>query len=99
LKRRFPYVRFVWLMGSDNLLTFHRWRNWQQLAKALPIAIVMRPGAVLASLTARAARQFAGLRTPQRERALATMRPPALAVLDARRSNASATALRQRRLG
>jgi nicotinate-nucleotide adenylyltransferase len=99
LKRRFPQVRFVWLMGSDNLLTFHHWRNWQRLAKSLPVAIVMRPGAILAPLTARAARQFTRLRTPQCERGLATTRPPALAVLDARRSNASATVLRRRRLG
>jgi nicotinate-nucleotide adenylyltransferase len=99
LKKRFPQVRFVWLMGSDSLLTFHRWRNWQRLAKAVPIAVVMRPGTILAPLTARAAQRFARLRTPQSERMLATTRPPALAMLEARRSNASATALRQRRLG
>lgn len=99
LKTRFPQVHFVWLMGSDNLLTFHRWRSWQRLVKALPIAVVMRPGTILAPLTARVAQRVARLRTPQCERMLATTRPPALAVLEARRSNASATALRQRRLG
>ncbi len=30
LKRRFPRVRFVWLMGSDNLEQFARWRRWQR---------------------------------------------------------------------
>lgn len=99
LKQRFPSVRFVWLMGSDNLLTFHRWRNWQRLAKSVPIAVVMRPGTILAPLTARAAQRFARLGQSQCERTLVTTRPPALAVLEARRSNASATALRQRRLG
>jgi nicotinate-nucleotide adenylyltransferase len=98
LKERFPQIHFVWLMGSDNLLTFHRWRNWQRLANSLPVAIVLRPGAILAPLTAQAARQFA-MGSQQSERMLATARPPALAVLDARRSNASATALRRRRLG
>lgn len=98
LKQRFPAVHFVWLMGSDNLLAFHRWHDWQRLAMTLPIAIVLRPGTVLASLTARAARQF-GVDAPQSERRLATARPPAFVVLDAKRSPASATALRWRRLG
>lgn len=98
LKDRFPQVHFVWLMGSDNLLAFHRWRDWQGLAKALPIAIVLRPGTVFAPLSARAARQFA-MSAPRPERMLATARPPALSILDAKRSDASATAVRRQRLG
>ena len=98
LKTRFPDIHFVWLMGSDNLLAFHRWRNWQRLAHTIPIAIVIRPGTVLAPLTARAAQCFAH-GTRRSERTLATARPPALAVLEARRSSASATGLRRRRLG
>jgi nicotinate-nucleotide adenylyltransferase len=96
LKARFPGLHFVWLMGSDNLLAFHRWRNWQHLARKVPIAIVTRPGTVLAPLTAKAAQRFA--RSARRsERTLAAAPAPALAVLEARRSSASAT--HQRRLG
>ena len=98
LKERFPHIHFVWLMGSDNLLSFHRWRDWKRLAKTLPIAIVLRPGAILAPLTARAAQQFA-LSARQSARTLAIAHPPAVAVLDAKRSHASATALRRQRLG
>ena len=29
LRRRFPQVHFIWLMGSDNLEQFSRWRRWQ----------------------------------------------------------------------
>ena len=36
LQRRFPHVHFVWLMGSDNLLQFSRWRNWRQNILAGP---------------------------------------------------------------
>ena len=98
LKRRFPQVHFVWLMGSDNLLSFHRWRDWKRLADMLPIAIVLRPGTILAPLSARAARQFAvSARRPPR--LLATTRPPALTVLDAKRNYESATALRRQRFG
>lgn len=98
LEQRFSQVHFVWLMGSDNLLSLHRWRDWKRLAQAIPIAIVLRPGTILAPLTARAARQFP-LNAPQSERNLATARPPAFAVLDAKRSQASATALRRQRVG
>lgn len=44
LKRRFPGRRFVWLMGSDNLAQFHKWRNWRQIAREMPIAVIARPG-------------------------------------------------------
>jgi nicotinate-nucleotide adenylyltransferase len=95
LTKRFPALRFVWLMGSDNLMTFHRWRDWQALACRVPIAVVMRPGTALAALASKAARHLASFR-PSDERRLATTPPPALAILDAKRSAASATAIRAR---
>jgi nicotinate-nucleotide adenylyltransferase len=44
LARRFPQHRFVWLMGSDNLAQFHRWRSWRAIARSMPIAVIARPG-------------------------------------------------------
>jgi nicotinate-nucleotide adenylyltransferase len=44
LKRRFPRHRFIWLLGSDTLATFHFWRDWRGLARELPIAVIRRPG-------------------------------------------------------
>ena len=29
LKAHCPGVRFVWIMGADNLRSFHRWQNWR----------------------------------------------------------------------
>jgi nicotinate-nucleotide adenylyltransferase len=52
LQRRFPDVRFTWLMGSDNLEQFAHWRRWRDIAARIPIAVVRRPGSVLASLHA-----------------------------------------------
>lgn len=43
LKRLYPGVRFVFVMGADNLETFRRWRNWRRLARSAPFAIVSRP--------------------------------------------------------
>lgn len=44
LRRRYPRFRFVWLMGADNLAQFHRWRDWRAIARAVPIAVIARPG-------------------------------------------------------
>lgn len=44
LRRRFPKVEFVWLMGSDNLAQFHMWRDWRGIARTMPIAVIARPG-------------------------------------------------------
>jgi nicotinate-nucleotide adenylyltransferase len=88
LTRRFRGVRFVWLMGSDNLDQFHRWRRWEEIAALVPIAVVLRPGSVLAPLRAKAMRRFA----LSREQTLRP--PPAIIVVDGRRNEANATAIR-----
>lgn len=44
LVRRYPSRRFIWIMGSDNLRQFHRWKNWRDIARMMPIAVVARPG-------------------------------------------------------
>lgn len=44
LSRRYPKHEFVWVMGSDNLVEFHRWRQWRTIARTMPIAVVARPG-------------------------------------------------------
>jgi nicotinate-nucleotide adenylyltransferase len=91
LQKRFPYVDFVWLMGSDNLEQFSRWRRWQKIAARIPIAVVRRPGTVLASLHAGLARRL-GV-------SLRLASAPSLVVLDGPRSAESSTALRERALG
>lgn len=45
LKRRYPGVEFFLVMGADNLATFRRWRNWREVAEAVPVVVVSRPGA------------------------------------------------------
>ena len=44
LKARYPKRNFVWLMGSDNLAQFHLWKDWRTIARAMPIAVIARPG-------------------------------------------------------
>ena len=89
LQRRFPGIHFVWLMGSDNLAQFSRWRRWQALARLVPIAVVQRPGTILAALNAPLVRRF-GMRRDTRQ----SSKPPTVTILDGARNFESATRLR-----
>ncbi|MBG7616242.1 nicotinate-nucleotide adenylyltransferase [Brevundimonas sp. BAL450] len=92
---RHPGVKFVWLMGSDNLATFHRWRGWTDIAAAMPMAVIARPGSQLQSRTAPAARRYAAFRVPQEQaRLLPDAAAPAWTYLTAPLNRASSTAIR-----
>jgi nicotinate-nucleotide adenylyltransferase len=54
LKQRYPEHRFIWLLGSDTLPNFHKWRDWKDLAREVPIAVIPRPGYDSQALAARA---------------------------------------------
>jgi nicotinate-nucleotide adenylyltransferase len=54
LKRRHRNDRFIWLLGSDTLPNFHKWRDWRGLAREVPIAVIRRPGYDSAAHAARA---------------------------------------------
>lgn len=73
-----PRVRFVWLMGADNLHQLDRWHKWREIMRRLPVGVLARPGWRQAALHSRAARIFRGCRIPARSsRALAESEPPA----------------------
>ena len=44
LKMRNPLVRYVWIMGADNLASFDRWQRWREIFTMVPIVVVDRPG-------------------------------------------------------
>ncbi len=94
-----PGVRFVWVMGADNLAGFHRWQHWRRIAGAVPIAVVDRPEASLAPLHAPAAQALADARIPEIDApALAGRHPPAWCFLHGPRIDLSSTELRRRGL-
>ena len=95
LQRRYPKRRFIWLMGADNLAQFHRWRDWRQIARTIPIAVIARPGY---DGRAHAAPAMGWLRRFQRPadqaKSWTTWRLPALVLLRFRPDPTSATAAR-----
>ena len=98
LKARHPGVHFVWIMGSDSLANFHRWRGWRTIFREVPVAVVARPQGLVSSRFSPAARHFAAAKRPERMASLLPrMRPPAWIFLNGRLSYASSTELRAKR--
>jgi nicotinate-nucleotide adenylyltransferase len=97
LRTRYPAVHFVWIMGADNLAGFHRWQQWRDIMRLMPIAVVDRPGWRHRSLAAKTAISYADAFVPERlARGLPTMKPPAWTLLTGPLSALSSTALRAR---
>jgi nicotinate-nucleotide adenylyltransferase len=95
LRRRAGGLRFVWIMGSDNLAQFHRWQNWRRIASEVPIAVIDRPPQSFRALAAPAAQSLARYRLPESQAArLADHRAPAWVFLTGMKLNLSSTGLR-----
>jgi nicotinate-nucleotide adenylyltransferase len=96
LKRRYPGVRFVWLMGADNLRSFHHWDRWETIMTLVPVGVLARPGEQLKAGLSPAARRFARWRLPQGQaKALPLRRPPAWALLAGPMLDLSSSELRE----
>jgi nicotinate-nucleotide adenylyltransferase len=98
LRERFPRARFVWLMGADNLSQFSRWRDWQEIAELLPLAVIDRPPDSLRAAASTAARRLARYRIDEsRAQQLANCPAPAWVFLRGLKLPVSSTQLRARR--
>lgn len=98
LHAAYPGVRFVLLLGEDNLDTFARWRAWAALIEEIPIALFARPDARAGLQISKPFQRFAGARLAQSDAALLTdARPPAWCFIAAPLAPDSSTALRAAR--
>lgn len=95
LKKRFNNVEFVWLMGADNLVNFHKWQKWRNIFKTMPIAVFDRPGYHLKALSSPAAQAYKSSRlTPPYNRNFSSQKPPAWQFITLPLSYHSSTELR-----
>lgn len=96
LVRRYPDRRFIWIMGADNLVQLPQWRDWREIARLMPIAVVARPGYNDRAHARRAMgwlRRF--VRPADQKSHWTNWRPPALVFLRFSPDVRSATAIRQ----
>lgn len=96
LKRNFPNVSFVWLMGADNLLQMHHWKQWTSIFNTVPIAVFGRPGYSYRATSSVVARRFARDRWPRSAaNRLVDAAAPAWVFLKIREHPESATRIRE----
>ena len=64
LSVKYPRTKFVWLMGSDNLVQFHLWKNWRWIIENFPVGILARPQSRQMSLNSKVARIYKSYKIP-----------------------------------
>jgi nicotinate-nucleotide adenylyltransferase len=90
-------VKFVWIMGADNMVQFERWERWRDIADLMPIAVYARPGSLHRATASKAATVLKAFRIPENEaETLADRDPPAWVYLRGVMSGQSSTAIRAR---
>jgi nicotinate-nucleotide adenylyltransferase len=95
LIRRYPRVRFVWLMGADNLAQFHRWQEWQDIMQMVPVGVLARPGEQMAAQLSKTGRIYRDARLDDgRSRHLGRAQPPAWSYVTLPLSSLSSTGIR-----
>ncbi|MBI1415809.1 MAG: nicotinate-nucleotide adenylyltransferase [Limimaricola sp.] len=95
LQAHYPGVRFVWLMGADNLVQFHRWQHWREIMQRVPVGVLARPGERISARLSKAARVYRRDRLSGADlRKLGRASAPAWAYVDLPLSDMSSSAIR-----
>jgi nicotinate-nucleotide adenylyltransferase len=95
LRAIYPGVSFVWLMGADNLVQFHRWDRWRDILRSVAVGVLARPGSGVQARLSVAARAFRVHRVARGETLLGR-KPPVWAFVNLPMSAASSTEIRAR---
>lgn len=100
LRARYVGVRFVWVMGADNLAQFHKWQDWQRIIETVPVGVLARPGDRISARMSPAAKLYAGKRIPGRaSHLLARTETPAWCFVNMPMIDVSSSAIRAHKAG
>ncbi|MCF6234489.1 MAG: nicotinate-nucleotide adenylyltransferase [Rhodobacteraceae bacterium] len=95
LQAIYPGVRFVWLMGADNLAQFHLWQDWRSIMERVPLGVLARPGQRISARMSPAARIYRQFRIAGGEsQLLARAKPPAWCFVNVAMVDLSSSAIR-----
>ncbi|WP_231592491.1 nicotinate-nucleotide adenylyltransferase [Pelagovum pacificum] len=95
LRALYPGVRFVWLMGADNLAQLHRWQDWEEIMLSVPVGVLARPGQRISARMSKAARIYRETRLPARaSHLLGRAEAPTWCFVNLQMSGASSTEIR-----
>ncbi len=97
LMQRAPSVRFVWLMGADNLAQFHEWDRWDWIMENVPVGVMSRPGEQIGAGLSVTAKRYARYRLHHRRAAaLALREAPCWTLLTGKMLDISSSEIRAR---
>jgi len=92
----YPNVKFVWLMGADNLASVHKWDRWEWIFENVPIGVTSRPEEHLKAAGSKAAMKYRAARLPVLSaKRLPFQKPPAWCLLDGPAVDISSTGIRE----
>ena len=92
---RCPNMKFVWIMGADNLVNFNKWDDYKFILNAIPIAVFSRPGKYQNS-SYNFGQRFIGPRIKSELlRKLVDFKPPIWGYIDVGRVKISSTEIRK----
>ena len=97
LKKLYPSNKFVWLMGADNLINFHHWKNWDWIMKNIPVGVLARPEEQIKAGLSRTAIKFGNYRLPKEKSIiLSNYIPPVWTLSTGPMRNISSTEIRKK---
>ncbi len=80
---RYPDADFVWLMGADNMVHFHKWQRWNWIMENVPVGVTSRPGEFVKASRSVMAIKYSFARVPVAGSGSLARRPaPAWCLLD-----------------
>ena len=93
---RFPRTRFIFLMGADNFAQLPEWKDWQEIAARVPIAVIARPGDGVKPRLSKTARMLASYRLPEEQsHILQYLQPPLWTFLTPPLNSLSSSSIRK----
>ena len=99
LQNHYPNIKFYWLMGSDNLINFHKWQKWRQIFQEVSIVVFKRHRYNNQALKSIACKTFTNYRINSRQiNKNHFIKLPSWAWVDNREIKISSTEIRQQRL-
>ena len=95
LKRRNSHINFILVMGEDNIIHFHLWKNWRWIANNVKIAVIARGSNRPMVNSSTFALKYRAFRLKSRQSAqLQHCKAPVWCVVDSKKINLSSTELR-----
>ena len=76
LKKNFRHIDFIWIMGADNFVKLHYWKQWHGFMEEVPIAVFNRPGYSQKALSSKAAHYYKKYRYLNYKKPMSDFSPP-----------------------